>query len=156
MTTLAIDEQINFGIPSGFFTPSAYVVWDKELTEQYLPHSASISSSVNTALTFLLSKDIKIEDSLRVEAFLTNNYGIVAHLYVIPEKIFQYFGKSELKIGLFSDPDVADEQAELYIEVETALSPVEANEKLSKINREWLLASRDQDLMALNITLKFV
>lgn len=155
MTTLAMDKQIDF-ISFSRFTPSAFVLtWDNFLTEQYVPRSASISSSVNTALAFLLSKNIKIEDATSVEYFLTNYSGVVAHLYDIPDKIIQYFGKSEIKVGLFSDPSANEERPELYFEIETALSPEEANEKLSKINREWILNSDNKDLMDLNITLKF-
>lgn len=154
--TTTIDKQPYWGTWGGISTPSAYVIsWDEALTKQYIPRSASISSSVNTALDFFLSKGITTEDRAAVEDFLTCYYSVVAHLYETPEKIFHYFGKVPLKLGVFSDPDTG-EQPELYLEVETALSPEDATEKLSLINREWILASNDQDLMSLNITLRFV
>lgn len=154
--TTTIDKQPYWGAWGGISTPSAYVIsWEEALTKQYVPRSASISSSVNTALDFFLSKGIVVEDRIAVEDFLTRHHGVVAHLYEAPEKIFQYFGNAPLKLGVFSDPDTG-EQPELYLEVETTLSPEEATGKLSLTNREWLLVSNDPDLMSLNVTLRFV
>lgn len=153
--TTTIDKPMQWGDWGGVSTPSAYVMsWEGALTQPYTLRSASISSSLNTALDFLSSNDVSIEDRVAVEEFLTAHYGVVAHLYEAPEKIFQYFGKIPLKLGVFSDPDTG-EQPELYLEVETALSPKEAGEIISRLNREWLISSGDQDLMSLNTTLRF-
>ena len=73
----------------------------------------------------------------------------------MPEKINRYFGDANLTLGVFSDPDTKEEP-ELYIEVETPLSPEKANENLSNLNREWLLSSGSQALMQINTVLKFV
>ncbi len=107
-------------------------------------------------MSFLLSEEIVLENSDKVGDFLRNNYGMVAYLYETPGKIKEYFGEGKLQVGIFSAPDSNDELQELYIEVGTLLSPEEANEKLSKINRNWILISGDQDLMSLNVTLKFL
>lgn len=156
MTTLTMDYQVGFGGLDSVFTPSAYVrPWSRSLTEPLSPSSASISTSVERALTFISSQNIIIEDRLVVEDFLANSYGVVAHLYSIPEKIAFYIGKSQMKLGVFSEPD-SYEAPELYLEVETDLSPEEANSRLSTLNREWILSAEDVDLMALNITLKFI
>lgn len=154
MTPLTADRQIIFGTSSSILAPSAYIrPWEGELSKQY--GSASLSLSIADALTHLWLTGVNIEDSMDVENFLANHYGVVAHLYEIQEKVSQYFGKAKLKLGLFFDPDGSEEEAELYLEVETTLSPEEAHEAISKLNREWLIASGDQDLMSLNITLKF-
>lgn len=156
MTTLALNTQIDFRDLTTI-APSSYVTsWDRVLDIKYAYQSASISSNVNTALTFLNLKGITIENTLAVESSLTNYSGIVAHLYEIPEKISHYFESSNLKLGVFSDPDSGDNHEELYLEIETELSPKEANDRLSKVNRDWLLASKDQDLMSLNLTLHFI
>lgn len=141
MTTLAMNRQIDFA---------------SFLTTPYIISSASISSSTSNAITFLQSQGIVVDNTTAVEDFLTNYYGIVAYLFDIPKKISEYFGDAQLKVGLFTDPDSPDENPELYIEVGTSLSPKQANEKLHKINCEWLLVSKDQDLSAMNITLKFI
>jgi hypothetical protein len=155
MTTLAMDYQMGFMGLDRVFTPSAYVrTWNRSLPVPLYPSSASISASIDRALTFVTSQNTVIEDQLAVEAFLANNSGVVAHLYSIPEKIAYYIGKSEMKLGVFSEPD-GYEVPELYLEVETSLSPEEANARLSTLNREWILASTDEDLVSLNITLKF-
>lgn len=157
MTALTFDNQIGLGALGNVSTPTAYVVsWDSSLIEQYTSHSASISSSIDKVLSFLLSQDITIEEYANVESFLTNNYGVVAYLYEVSDRIEEYFGQVDLEIGVFSDPDDIEGKPELYLEVTTSLSPEEANEKLSEINRMWLFASEDQDLISLNITLKFL
>ena len=126
------------------------------LTAPYIISSASISHSTSNAIDFLQSRGVVIDNAGAVEDFLTNYHGVVAYLFDIPEKISEYFGDAQLKIGLFTDPDSPDENPELYIEVGTSLSPKQTNEKLHKINCEWLLVSKDQDLSAMNITLKFI
>jgi hypothetical protein len=156
MTTLALNNQIDFRDFSTI-APSGYVTsWNRVLDSQYVARSSSISSGVDTALTFLTLKGVVVENTLAVENSLTNYNGIVAHLYEVPEKISRQFEASGLKLGAFSDPDSGDEHEEVYLEIETKLPPKEANERLSKLNREWLLASGDQDLMSLNLTLRFV
>jgi hypothetical protein len=126
------------------------------LAAPYRIYSASISYSASNVIDFLRSQGVTIEDPAAVLSFLTNYHGIVAHLFDIPKKISEYFENAQLKLGLFSDPDTRDGYSELYIEVETSLSPKQANEKLHRINREWLITSSDRDLGAMNITLKFL
>jgi len=156
MTTLTVYKEIGFGSLGNIFTPTSYITsWDNFLIEQYIPHSRSISSSVNTALSFLMSQSVVIENVSSVENYLKDNYGVVAHLYSVPQKIYQYFGNVSLTLGTFSDPD-NEEGLELYVEVKTSLSPEEANQKLSSINRGWLFSSGDHNLIQLNITLKFL
>lgn len=150
MTSLSMDYQTSFELLNSYVTPSAHVrTWIP-----LAPSSASISTSVDKALSFMSSHGAVIEDRLAVEDFLTNNYGVVAHLYSTPEKIAYYIGNPKMKIGVFSEPDGYD-APELYIEIETNLSPEEANTRLSTLNREWVLASND-DLNTLNVTLKFI
>lgn len=155
MTTLAMDYQMGFMGLDSVFTPSAYVrTWNRSLGVPLSPSSASISASIDRVLTFVVSQNAVIEDQLAVEDFLANKSGVVAHLYSVPEKIAYYIGKSKMKLGVFSEPD-GYEAPELYLEVETSLSPEEANQRLSTLNREWILTSNDEDLIALNVTLKF-
>ena len=155
MTTLAMDYQMGFMGLDSVFTPSAYVrTWNRSLGVPLSPSSASISASIDRVLTFVVSQNAVIEDQLAVEDFLANKSGVVAHLYSVPEKIAYYIGKSKMKLGVFSEPD-GYEAPELYLEVETSLSPEEANQRLSTLNREWIWTSNDEDLIALNVTLKF-
>lgn len=157
MTTLTLDNPINHSVVRGFFAPVSYSIqWSRNLPLAYAIPSKAIFSDVDDALIFLQSNGVVIEESPSVESFLTNNSGIVANLYDIPQKVSHYFGNVFLKLGLFSDPDSPEDGAELFLEVETSLSPKQANDKLSKINREWLLKSKDADLAFFNITLKFI
>lgn len=152
-----MDKQIDFASLSGILSPSAYVQsWNKSLIEPYVILSTSISSSANNVIAFSQARKVAVDDPVAVESFLTNYSGIIPYLFDAPKKISEYFGDATLSMGLFSELDSIEDQPELYLEVETALSPEKANAQLSKLNREWLFASNDQDLMSLNITLRFV
>ena len=141
----------SFELLNSYITPSARVRTFIPL----IPSSASISVSADKVLTVIARQNIIITDRLEVEDFLTNHYGTIAHLYNIPEKVTSYFGESKMKLGVFSEPDSTD-TPDLYLEVETSLSPEEANARLSALNREWILSTNDDDLMVLNITLRFI
>lgn len=151
-----MDRQIDFSLLNGLFPSSAYVqMWSKNLVAQYAALSTSMSSSASNAIGFLQSQGVIVDEPAAVENFLTNYYGIVAYLFDAPKKVAGYFGSAKMTLGLLHDPEIMDEEPELYFEVETGLKAKEANERLSRINREWLLISKDPDLMSLNITLKF-
>jgi len=157
MTTLTVDNPTNHSILSGVFTPASYTLqWSRNLPLAYATPSKTIFSDVEDALIFLQSNGVVVEESPSVESFLTNNSDIVANLYDIPQKVSHYFGDVFLKLGIFSDPDSPEDSAELFLEIETSLLPKQANDKLSQINREWLLKSNDADLAFFNITLKFI
>ena len=111
-------------------------------------------NNIDKLLASLQAKSVEIDNLTEVEDFLAKHDYMVTHMYSIPSKIAEYFGNAKLKLGLFSDPDSPDDYWELYLEVETHLSPEEANTKLSKINREWIIAL--DDLIFFNITLRFV
>lgn len=157
MTTLTMNNPINYSALNGIFAPTSYAYdWNRNLPSVYATPSRAIFSDADDALIFLQSKNVVIEDASNVKNFLTNNNGMIAYLYDIPKKVSDYFGNIPLKLGVFSDPDNPEDSAELFLEVETSLSPEQANDKLSKINREWLLKSNDEDLAFFNLTLKFV
>lgn len=156
MTTLAMDKQIDFRAFS-LLTPSTYItVSHNWVFSNDFISSISISSSVNNTLAILMRKGVAIEDFLTVEKFLSYHYEIVASLYGAFDSISQHFDKSSIKLGLFLDPDSDIGNSELYFEVETSLSPEHANEQLAKINKEWLVDSKNKDLASVNITLKFI
>ena len=102
------------------------------------------------------SKGVTVEDFVTTEDFLTIHYGITSYLYEVPERISGYFENASLSLGVFSDPDSPEEVSELFVEIETILSPEEANDRLSNLNREWLLSSENEELASLNVTLKFL
>ena len=156
MTTLSLDTQIDFGYLHTT-APSSYVsFWDRVLENKYAYQSASISSDVDRVLNFLSQSGVSVEDTSAVESCLANYAGVVAHLYDAPERISHYFATARLNLGALSDPDSGDNHEELYLEIETNLSAQDANNRLSQINRDWLIASGDQDLMSLNLTLRFI
>ncbi len=155
MTTATMDKSIDFLTPNGFSRPASFdVIWDNILSKNYT-QSRSFSSDITNALNFLRKKGVEIEDDISVEDFLTNNYGMLAYLYDVPKKVFDYFGDVPLKFSLFSDPDGQDNFQQVFFEIQTNLSPEKANEKLSQLNRNWLLKIEDKDIYSLNFSLNF-
>jgi len=155
MTTLAMDNYNGFRKLDNSQVPSAYErVWNRSLTERFSFSSKSVSNRIDTALSFLISKKILIKDRLLMADYLANNSGVVTHLYTISNKVAEHFDTKSIELGLFSDPDTLD-TPELYCEIITNLSAEEANAQLGLLNRNWIL-SGDEDLMKLNLTLKFI
>jgi len=107
------------------------------------------------ALIFLKKENVEIEDIASVENFLVNNYGLVSYLYEVPQKVSNYFIDASFKLDIFSDPDQDDDFQQIFLEIETHLSPKEANERLSKLNRDWLLKINDKDICLFNFSLNF-
>jgi hypothetical protein len=157
MTTLTMDYYTSYPQLENIQTPSVYErVWSKSpLISIFSQSSKSLSTRIDTALSVLQSKNVAVCDRLLLEDYLANNLGVVTHLYEVPSKVSEYFGDTEMEIGMFCDPDMGD-APEIYIEILTSLSPEEATGRLSLLNREWLFSSRDEDLMKINFTLKFV
>lgn len=157
MTALTMDYYTNYPQLETIQTSSVYErIWNtSSLTSTFSPSSKSFSTRIDTALSVLRSRDILISDRLLLEEYLANNLGIVTHLYEVPSKVAEYLGTNEIKIGMFSDPDMND-APEMYLELQTTLSPEEATEQLGLLNREWVLSSGDEDLMKINFTLKFL
>lgn len=156
MTVLTLDNHIPTASMGFIQTPAIYnVSWNSSLLEQYIPRSASISSSIDQVLSFLISHNVIIENQKAVEDFLINNDNVIPHLYDMPEKIEYYFSNSSITLGVFAEPE-SEEKLELFIEVETKLSPEEANKNLSALNRNWLLSTEDNGLLEINVTLKFL
>ena len=156
MTTLAMDNYTNYFQLENLQTPSAYErVWNRSLTSIFAPSSKSLSTRIDTALSVLQSRDVVICDRLLLEEYLANNLGVVTHLYEVPSKIMEYFGTDEMEIGMFSDP-ATGESPEMYVEIRTSLSALEATRQLSLLNRGWIFASNDEDISKINLTLKFI
>ena len=88
MTTLAMDNYFGYIGLDNVLAPSAYErTWNRSLVAPFLPSSKSFSARIDTALTFLLSKNVAVQERLLVEDFLANNSGVVTHLYEVPEKV---------------------------------------------------------------------
>lgn len=157
MTTLTMDYYTSYPQLENIQTPSVYErVWSKSpLISIFSQSSKSLSTRIDTALSVLQSKNVTICDRLLLEDYLVNNLGVITHLYEVPSKVTEYLGMSSVKLGMISDPDI-DDSPEMYIEIQTLLSPEEATNQLSLLNREWVLSSNDEDLMKINLTLKFV
>ena len=156
MTTLAMDNYTNYIQLESIQAPSVFErVWNRSLTSTFAPSSKSLSTRIDTAISVLQSKNVAICDRLLLEDYLANNLGVVTHLYEVPSKVAEYFGDTEMEIGMFSDPDTV-EAPEMYLEIQTALSAEDATRQLSLLNREWVLSSGEADLMKINFTLKFV
>jgi hypothetical protein len=152
----SIDSHVNLISLDSILAPSAYErTWNRSLPEQFSPSSKSLSTRIDTTILFLQEKNVIIRDRLSFEDYLANNSGVLTHIYEVPNQVLEYVDSPDIEIGMFTDPD-ANDPPEMYFEIRTTLSPEDANRQLSLLNREWVFASGDEDLMKINFTLKFV
>ena len=149
MTTLAITN--NFISTNG--TPSVPFVsyWDRLLPDT---PSYSIVSENDLLLSYLQENGILVKDTIEVEKFLAEHTGLLPYFYELPDVVVSRFGKTKMSLVVFSDPDSNDEK-ELFLEIETTLSPKEANPKLNELNSAWLLNIKDDSAHLFNTCLNF-
>lgn len=135
------------------FTPFESA-WEEQLPRKWFAPSYSLVSETDLLLSHLRSNGIFIKDTVEVEKFLADHAGIMPYLYELPDVVVSRFGNTNMSLVIFSDPDMAGE-SELFLEIETALTPREANPMLNELNSSWLLQMEDRDAYLFNTCLKF-
>ena len=134
---------------------SSYVPIEKsEYGPAYVGITTFSNIDVDQLLISLRAENVKIETLTEIKDFLLKHDDMVVHMYDIPSKISEYFGKANIKLNLFRDFDSETNNPEISIEVKTSLSPQEANERLGKIYKEWFIPL-GVSLGKLNISLNF-
>lgn len=157
MSSLALKEPADSASLSerGCTAPFA-LCWNSEIDARYVFTSFSVTSEVKDVLDFLKSNNIFVSEEALVESFLSTHTGIILALYDLPQIILENFGEVNMNLEIFSDPDDSEEMQELFLKIETPLSPEEADKKISKINRSWLFHISDRDMIFFNLTLKYL
>jgi len=100
------------------------------------PIFAEIKESV---LGFLKSRYCEIRDMEDIKDFLIQNSKISNCLWVAPDVIYKYFGETNLSLELSHDPEIENDEGELFLKIITKDEPKEALKKLNELDKKWLL-----------------
>jgi len=160
MSTPAIIKSNYSNVLNGERT-SSVVDYLKEIMAGWKSQEGTKSFSISRAqiekiLCFLETKNCEVVNKLEIKKFFEKHSGVIDYLYEVPDIIFEYFENTQLKLELFFDPDVENDEGELFLNIETNLSPQEEHEKLKQIDESWLLNIINEDMIFFNLNLKFI
>ena len=159
MATLAVLKSNRLNVLSGKKGISSFVDYWREIIvgEKVQEETRSFSiGQIENVLYSLEIKNCEIINKLEIKKFLEKYNGIIDYLYEAPDVIFEYFENTQLRLELFFDPDVENDEGELFLNIETNLDPQEAHEKLKQIDENWLLSITKEDMIFFNLNLKFI
>lgn len=142
-------------ILSGISKPSSFFDWWKEKTEDLNIKEMTVSFT-EPLFSFLLSRNCNIINREEITDFLNNHINIIDCLYEAPDIIKEKFGEVNLNLELSFDPEIEDDDGELFLNIETDLNAKKAHEKLKEIDREWLLDKVNENIGKFNLNLEFI
>ena len=154
MTTAIIHPKYNIQKP--FFT-----YWEQpRQSEKQDIKSFSVYDSINQGIDDVFSSLGKyhIEIDEKMNDFLKSHQGIIKYLLQAPEVIFRHFDSREtnLSLKLSYDPEVENDEGELFLYIKTNLSPKDAHGKLNQIDEYWPLNVQEEDMAFFNLNLRFI
>jgi hypothetical protein len=155
--TLNLHKETEVGISSlsGEIISFPFTVWWKEKTENLNIKEATVSF-MELLFSFLQKKNCNIVNGEEISNFLNNHISIINYLYEAPDVIRGKFGDVNLNLELVFDPEIEGDEGELFLNIETDLSPKEAVKKLDIIDEEWLLKRASEDIGMFNLSLEFI
>ena len=155
MQSLALLREPNIDILSGYPIPSRFFDWLQEESKNEKIKEAT-KSFVEPLFSFLLERNCTIVNKEEITDFLNNHSGIVCYLYEAPDVIKKKFGEVSLSLELFFDPEVKNDEGELFLSIETNFDIGKARENLRKIDKEWFLNNVSNDVGKFNLNLEFI
>ena len=155
MQSLALLREPNIDILSGYPIPSRFFDWLQEESKNEKIKEAT-KSFVEPLFSFLLERNCTIVNKEEITDFLNNHSGIVGYLYEAPDVIKKKFGEVSLSLELFFDPEVKNDEGELFLSIETNFDIGKARENLRKIDKEWFLNNFSNDVGKFNLNLEFI
>lgn len=159
MTVSVLPREMNADILSGGFIPSRFFNWPQEEPENEKIKVATkrfTDEDIEPLFTFLQSRNCKIRNKEEITNFLNNHVSIVDYLYEAPEIIKKKFSEVNLNLELCFDPEIEGDEGELFLNIETNLSPKQAVQKLDIIDENWLLKRAGEDIGKFNLNLEFI
>lgn len=155
MAILTIPQETNINISSGIRMPFPFFDWWKEKTED-LNIKEATASFTEPLFSFLLSKNCNIVNREEITDFLNNHIGITDYLYEAPDIIKEKFGEVNLNLELSFDPEINNDEGELFLNIETDFDAKKAHEKLKEIDKEWLISVVGENITKFNLSLDFI
>lgn len=113
-------------------------------------------SNTGFLFAFLQSSNCGILNKEEIIDFLNKNTRIIDYLYEAPSVIKEKFGNVKLNLELSFDPELNNDEGELFLNIETNLGVEEAHNKLNEIDKKWFLETVGHDLGKFNLSLDFI
>ncbi len=136
----------------------AYVVnFDQpRLTFFSRPEISEQGTEIKSLLDFLENRGCEVKDKEQTEKFFLKYPQTINALRQAPNKIFEYFGKSKIKLEIVTEPEETGDEMELFLKIRTKLDIKEARERMNKIKKEWLFPLTDKGILSLVLRLEFM
>jgi len=155
MFALTIPKEKNINILSGFPIPSSFFDrWKEEIDKPNV--KCSTSSFIESLFSFLQKENCNIVNKEEITDFLNNHVGIIDYLYEVPDVVRKKFSEINLNLELSFDPEIEDDEGELFLNIETDFNAKKAHEKLKEIDKEWLLNKVNKNIGKFNLNLEFI
>lgn len=157
MTLLISTERKNNDTLSGESIPFDFDLWLKEFEIEGVKRTTnSFVDIIENIFLFLRSKNCKVVNEERVSDFLEKHAGVINYLYEAPNIIQGKFGQIGLNLELSFDPEIKDDEGELFLNIETDFDARKAHEKLNEIDKEWLIPVVGESVAKFNLNLDFI
>ena len=158
MTILTCTKERNNVLNEELDSFQSSVRWQEEFKNEKVKEiTKSFVDITEQLFNFLRKKNCKIINQEEITGFLKRNVNLAEYLFEAPFRISEEFGKKvALNLELSFDPEYADDEGELFLNIETDLSVRDSNEKLDAIDRNWFLRKVGKDIGKFNLNLDFV
>lgn len=155
MTILAIKRRDNI-LDSDFKSSPFYDWWKEKSNSEKVKEDTNSFAKIELLFNFLQKKNCEIKNKAEIADFLNNRQGVADYLYEAPDIIIKKFGKVNLSLELCFDPEIKDDEGELFLNIETGIDVKIAHNKLSEIDKEWFLPRANKDIGKFNLNLEFI
>ena len=158
MAVLTLNKTNKLDILSGAPFPSPFSVWwrQEESKDKKTQEITKSFIDIEPLFSFLQSRNCNIVNKEEITSFLENHINTIDYLYEAPAIIAKYFGGADLNLELVFDPEIKGHDGELFLNIETDLSPKKAVEKLDMIDGGWLLKKAGEYISEFNLNLEFI
>lgn len=155
MTTLAIKKKTNI-FSSDFKSSPFYDWWKEKSNSEKVKEDTGSFAKIESLFSFLQSKNCRIINKEEITDFFNNHIGIADYLYEAPQVIAKYFKDANLNLELVFDPEIENDDGELFLNIETDLEIKEARKKLNTIDKEWLIPVVGKNIAKFNVDIEFI
>ena len=98
---------------------------------------AQSTLKLSRAVMSELRRDYQLNDEADILAFLERHPALAPLLFEIRSNIRRFFDEDLVRLEMFYDPEWPQDDAELVVNIQTALEPKEALARLRRFDDEW-------------------